>query len=273
MGAENAFCGYVTPDYAINGWMNSPGHRANLLDPAWREVGLGYYLRQSDGRGYVTQDFGVDSVYPPVIVENEAVTTTTPNVNLYIYDRPSGGGFKGMGPASHMLVGNDICFTGSTWEPYATEKPWSLAPGAGWREVYVKTRDTLNRTMIVSDAIYLGASVPLQELGYAQMSTTGDSVTIYDLNGGWLPGMQFSLGWAVDHTFCTFGLLRGTGHAVADSDAWGGAAYRLTYTSASESAAWVWTTDFVKATPMTGYVRLKVGDNTSPTFSRTHLGE
>ena len=263
-GAENAFCGYVTPEAAIQGWMNSPGHRDNLLDPDWREVGLGYYLRESDGRGYVTQDFGVDSVYPPVVVENEAVTTTTPNVNLYIYDRPSGGGFKSMGPASDMLVGDDICFTGSAWEPYAAEKPWSLAPGSGWREVYVKTRDMLSRPMIVSDAIYLGASVPLQELGYAQMSTTGDSVAIYDLNGGGLPGMQFSLGWAVDHTFGTFGLLWGTGHAVAEGDAWGGAAYRLTYTSASESAAWVWTTDFVKATPMTGYVRLKVADNTSP---------
>src|SRR5687768_12052119 len=30
-GAENAFCGYVTPADAKAGWMNSPGHRANLL--------------------------------------------------------------------------------------------------------------------------------------------------------------------------------------------------------------------------------------------------
>ena len=61
-GAENAYCGYVTPADAINGWMNSPGHRANLLDATWREVGLGYYRRNSDGRGYVAQVFGVDSV-------------------------------------------------------------------------------------------------------------------------------------------------------------------------------------------------------------------
>src|ERR1041385_5487241 len=30
-GAENAFCGYVSPESAIQGWMNSPGHRTNLL--------------------------------------------------------------------------------------------------------------------------------------------------------------------------------------------------------------------------------------------------
>ncbi len=48
-GAENAFCGYVTPEYAIQGWMNSSGHRANLLDPNSREIGLGYYQRNSEG--------------------------------------------------------------------------------------------------------------------------------------------------------------------------------------------------------------------------------
>jgi uncharacterized protein YkwD len=41
-GAENAFCGYVTPEDAIEGWMNSEGHRANLLSAGSREVGLGY---------------------------------------------------------------------------------------------------------------------------------------------------------------------------------------------------------------------------------------
>jgi hypothetical protein len=64
--------------------MDSPGHRSNLLDPNSREIGLGYYLREEDGRGYVTQDFGHDPVYPPVIIENEAITTTSTVLNLYI---------------------------------------------------------------------------------------------------------------------------------------------------------------------------------------------
>src|SRR3990172_5099432 len=261
-GAENAFCGYVTPEDAIAGWMNSQGHRDNLLDPEWREIGLGYYLRESDGRGYVTQGFGVDSVYPPVIIENEAVTTTTPLVGLYIYDRPPGGGFKSMGPASQMLVGNDICFTGSTWEPYATEKAWTLAPDSGWREVHVKTRDTLSRTMVVSDAIYLAASVPLSDLGYAQMSATGDAVTIYGLDGGGLPSMQLSLGWAADDTTDTFTRWGGNGERISDPTAWGGSAYRM-YPGDGETFAWVWTTDFFKDTWLTAYFRIKVSSNSS----------
>ncbi|MBU1878666.1 MAG: CAP domain-containing protein, partial [Chloroflexi bacterium] len=117
-GAENCFCGYVTPEDAIQGWLGSEGHRANLLDPNSREVGLGYYRRASDGRGYVTQDFGQDQVLPPVVIEYEALTTTSPTVNLYIYDRATGGGFAGLGPATEMMVSNDACFTGATWEPY-----------------------------------------------------------------------------------------------------------------------------------------------------------
>ena len=45
-GAENAFCAYAAPADAVSGWMNSPGHRANLLNSEWQETGLGYYLRR-----------------------------------------------------------------------------------------------------------------------------------------------------------------------------------------------------------------------------------
>ena len=262
-GAENAFCGYVTPQQAIDGWMNSPGHRANLLDPNSREIGLGYYLRSSDGRGYVTQDFGHDPVYPPVIIENEAISTTTPSVGLYIYDRESGGGFAGMGPAAQMMVSNDACFMGAAWEPYTAEKAWTLTSGEGWHSVYVKTRDAISRTTTVSDTIYLGANVPLNELGAAQMSATQSQVTLVNLNGGALPQMQFSLGWLADDTFGTFGLLWGSGAPVSNAAAWGGTAFRLSYTSTMESSAWVWTTEFVRDVPLVAYVRLKVSDNTS----------
>jgi hypothetical protein len=97
-GAENCYCGYMEPQAAIDGWMNSPGHRANLLDPNSREIGMGYYVRTSDGRGYLTQDFGTDAVYPPVIIDQEAPNTTDTAVDLYIYDRSGGGAFANWGP-------------------------------------------------------------------------------------------------------------------------------------------------------------------------------
>jgi len=261
-GAENAFCGYVTPEYAIQGWMNSSGHRANLLDPNSRELGLGYYQRLSDGRGYVTQDFGNDSVYAPVVIENEAISTTSPNVNLYIYDRSNGGGFAGLGPAAQMMLSNNACFSGATWESFTISKVWILADGDGWRHVYVKTRDGFNRTLTTSDSIYLGANVPLDELGAAQMSTTQSQVTLYNVDGGTLPQVQFSPGWLADDTFGTFTKWWGNGESVSDPAAWGGTAYRL-YPGDGESFAWVWDTTFIKDTPLVAYFRLKVNDNTS----------
>lgn len=260
-GAENCYCGYMTPEAAIEGWMNSSGHRANLLNPSYRELGMGYYRRESDGRGYLTQDFGIDSVYSPVIINYEAVNTTSTSVVLYIYDQDSDGGFTGLGPVTEMMVANDACFTGASWEPYTAEKTWALEPGSGWRTVYVKTRDAVGRTTTVSDTIYLGQTVPLDELGLHLASTNTDRVTLYELDGGW-PYVQLSQNWFVDDTFDTFTLYWGNGERVNDPSALGGTAFRLR-PGDGESFAWVWTTEFFKETPFVAYFRLKVNDNTS----------
>ncbi len=39
---ENLAYGFATSSDAVVGWMNSPGHRANILDSAYREVGFGF---------------------------------------------------------------------------------------------------------------------------------------------------------------------------------------------------------------------------------------
>ena len=261
-GAENAFCGYVTPQQAIDGWLNSPGHRANLLAEGHREIGLGYYLRDGDGRGYVAQMFGADVVYPPVVIENEALATTDATVDLYIYDRSAGGGFAGLAPATEMRVGNNPCFTGATWEPYTDRKSWNLNGGNGWKSVYVQTVDAFGRTISVADSIYLGANVPLGEIGPEQMSSTEPDVTLYNLDVGSWPRAQFSLGWLADDSNPSFTKWWGNGEAIADANAWGGTTYRL-FPGDGESFAWVYDTGFFKETPLVAYFRLKVNNNSS----------
>lgn len=39
--AENLAYGFDNSNSTLNGWMNSPGHRANVMDPELREVGFG----------------------------------------------------------------------------------------------------------------------------------------------------------------------------------------------------------------------------------------
>ncbi len=262
-GAENAFCGYVTPQQAIDGWMNSPGHRANLLDPNHREIGLGYYRREGDGRGYVAQKFGRDPVYAPVIIENEIPIVAHAQVNLYIHDHAPGGGFMQMGPAHEMMVSNHAQFIGATWEPYRAERNWTLLPGEGWRTVWVKTRDAWGRTAVAQDTVYLGQHLPEGAPWEPTMSTTQAQVILEGLDGADLPYAQFSLGWLVDDTFSTFGKLWGVGERVQDEQAWGGSAFRLGYDTQGESSAWVWTTEFHKEVPLVAYMRAKVSDNRS----------
>jgi len=42
MAGENIAYGYATPQAVVNGWMNSSGHRANILNPNYTHIGVGY---------------------------------------------------------------------------------------------------------------------------------------------------------------------------------------------------------------------------------------
>jgi len=39
---ENIAMGYRTPQAVVDGWMNSSGHRANILNAAYTQIGVGY---------------------------------------------------------------------------------------------------------------------------------------------------------------------------------------------------------------------------------------
>ncbi len=39
---ENIAMGYSSPEAVVNGWMNSAGHRANILNSSFSDIGVGY---------------------------------------------------------------------------------------------------------------------------------------------------------------------------------------------------------------------------------------
>ena len=39
---ENIAKGYASPEAVVNAWMNSPGHRANILNSTYTHIGVGY---------------------------------------------------------------------------------------------------------------------------------------------------------------------------------------------------------------------------------------
>ena len=53
---ENIARGYQTPEAVVEGWLDSPGHRRNILNCESKAIGVGVYF--GDGGPWWTQDFG-----------------------------------------------------------------------------------------------------------------------------------------------------------------------------------------------------------------------
>jgi len=59
--AENIAVGYTSAAAVVKGWMNSPGHRQNILNCTYTMIGIGYdsgQVKPDWGNGSWVQDFG-----------------------------------------------------------------------------------------------------------------------------------------------------------------------------------------------------------------------
>jgi hypothetical protein len=142
---ENIAMGQRTPEEVVDGWMNSPGHRANILSPNFSEIGVGY-VPPSDRNayGYWVQDFGSRFDRCPVVFDNDSMRVRSCHVKLSIH---------GQDWVEQMRISNDgINWT--AWEPFHPIRDWSLESGAGKRTVYIEIRQA-NRIERLQAAVYL----------------------------------------------------------------------------------------------------------------------
>ena len=124
---ENIGEGYSSPQEAVTGWMGSSGHRANILNGDYWETGVGYRAGASDGHRWV-QDFGRRRGVYPVVIDDEAASTDSRLVNLYVY-----------GSWSEIRIRNDGEAFGP-WQPFTSTLAWTLADVDGLRTVSVEMR-------------------------------------------------------------------------------------------------------------------------------------
>ena len=163
-GGENIAAGYSSPTAVMNGWMNSSGHRSNILSTSYRELGIGYDYQSGDQGNirydnggctadggnhgpyynYWTQNFGRRNDVYPVIIDREAYETGSQAVDLYMY---------GEGWAEEMRFCNANGLW-SDWQPYAPDVSWTLPGGNGYKTVLAEIRsgDTVRTA---EDIIYL----------------------------------------------------------------------------------------------------------------------
>jgi uncharacterized protein YkwD len=131
--AENIAGGYATPNSVMNGWMISTGHRNNILSAYSWEIGVGYF--QGGGYGsYWVQDFGRQSGVYPLIINQEAESTDSRSVSLYIY-----------GDWTEIRLRNDDG-EWSQWMPFQNNLNWELAGGVGTHTVWAEMRNGLETT-------------------------------------------------------------------------------------------------------------------------------
>jgi len=104
-GAENIAAGYQTPEQVVEGWMNSPGHRANILNANLQEIGVGYFFLANDTgnvnyNSYWTQVFGSprNGVVTPAPAPTPVNPTTPFTLGSDLNDQMTG------------TVGNDTIF-------------------------------------------------------------------------------------------------------------------------------------------------------------------
>ncbi len=58
ISTENAAAGYTSPAQVVQAWMSSSGHKAAIMDPYTKEIGVGFDYDNETGTTYWLQNFG-----------------------------------------------------------------------------------------------------------------------------------------------------------------------------------------------------------------------
>ena len=86
---ENIAAGYRTPMDVVSAWMNSPGHRANILTPEFMHIGIGFETRSNDMYG----TYWVQLFYTGMKCKYTSIKFIMPNRSAF----PKGTGIDDMG--------------------------------------------------------------------------------------------------------------------------------------------------------------------------------
>jgi hypothetical protein len=139
---ENIYGGQTAAVAAAwNFWSNSQVHRANLLKPRFREIGIG--VGRSDHGAYYTLTFGSQPNVLPFFVTGgvPVVTLLLTNEN----DITTGEGVVVMGQATQVRIAEGTDTSSAPWQPWAQSIPFQLPDAAGQETITVEYKDDLGR--------------------------------------------------------------------------------------------------------------------------------
>ncbi len=108
-------------------------------------------------------------IFPIVQINDNAAYTNFTDVSLTLYAFDEGSGM------SQMCFSNDNNVW-SSWEPYGTQKFWSLEAGDGVKSVFVQYKDLVGITVMAFDNIALDMTLPVANAGQNQSAQVDQSV-------------------------------------------------------------------------------------------------
>ncbi len=153
---ENLARGYSTAEAAVRAWMASEGHRLNMLDPKYRETGVGV-ATATNGGVVLAQEFGSSPKVLPVFINGDTSATDVPTVTLTVATE-NVSSWGSLGKIVQMMVSNRPDFADARWEPFAGTKRWVLKAETGPQMVYVRLKDDRGAVVESGDEILLTAS-------------------------------------------------------------------------------------------------------------------
>lgn len=164
---ENIAAGYPDPAAVVDGWMASPGHRANILEPNFCDIGVGYaFVPGSPYGDYWTQDFG-----------RKMGVSACPGVAAYTINAVAGPGGS-ISPAGNVtkIGGSSLTVTITPDGGYSVQEILVDGISKGIALEYTFTKIDRNHSIQVNFAP--NNSPPIADAGTNQTLEVGDTITL-----------------------------------------------------------------------------------------------
>jgi hypothetical protein len=164
---ENIAGGQSTPEDVIDAWMSSSGHRANILNSTFCDIGVGYaYLADSPYRHYWTQDFG-----------RKTGVSSCSGISTYTIMATAGPG-GGISPEGNVSVnqGGNVTFTITPNSGYSVSEVWVDGDAKNIAASYIFSNVGSNHAIEVNFAI--NQFPPAADAGAPQNVEEGETVTL-----------------------------------------------------------------------------------------------
>ena len=219
-GGENIAGGTTTAQGTFNAWMFSPGHRANMLNPHWRSIGIGHF-RQDGGENLWVQLFsGAASTNTQVRTGTQLVTrdvTVAPrNIQLsylastwmYVGDfdraliRNTGGAVQGITPPQVIVNSSSFIWSSSNPEVATVNQQGEvMGVSAGTTTITATLRSNTNFSVSYDLTVHAPPPVPLWRMFHEDLNqhlwTTCENEYRVLATRGWI---QEGIAWHTPQT-------------------------------------------------------------------------